>query len=176
MVDELQKALDIYLVAWRNFTKQRKDAEFFASLHPISVGWKVADQAAYTEHFAELQTISKRVTGSWLDERWLGGFYTKDELLPEGIRHIKLMQRRPAKPNDSLGLDHVDFLLPEGIDIEQLLRNDPEISWEREKGDLCEWISVRFGNNEAKLRFVDKTSFDAVIKEWQIIKNEVTGA
>jgi len=176
MVDELQRALEVYLQSWQMFAKQRKDAQLLTSLTPIAVGWKVADQAEYNRLFLELQPLCDRISHSWLDNRWLGGFHTKESLLVRDIRHIKIMQRRPARPSDNLGLDHVDFLLPAAIanNIEELLRAEPDISWEREKGDLCEWISVHFDGKEAKLRFPDKTSIDAITQEWQIIKQEIT--
>lgn len=176
MVDELQQAFDEYMQQWQDFAQKSQLAELFTGLKPIAVGWKVADQDEFNKLFLELQPLCDRISHSWLDDRWLGGFHTKESLLPHDVRHIKLMQRRPARPTDLLGLDHVDFLLPADVvtTIEETLRAHPDISWEREKGDLCEWISVHFDGKEAKMRFPDKTSLDAVIKEWQIIKQEVT--
>jgi hypothetical protein len=175
MIDELQQQTEHYFEVWQAFVAQRVDHDFFAALKPISVGWKVADKTKYMQHIPELMDVSNRVSNSWLDERWLGGFHTKEALLPENLRHIKLMQRRPGS-TDKLGLDHVDFLLPVGTNIEALLAKESGFEWFREKGDLCEWISLRFSDTEAKLRFPDKTSIDAVIKEWQHIKDEITEA
>jgi hypothetical protein len=174
MVNELITQYQIFQQKWQKLLSASAHPEFYAALKPIAVGWKVASIADFDAAVPELRAISDRVHFSLLDERWLGAFHLKDSLLPDDIRHIKVMQRRPTKPNDTLGLDHVDFLLPDGIDIEALL-HDEAFSWEREKGDLCEWISIRFDSTEAKLRFHEQTSLDAVIKEWRIIRENVVG-
>lgn len=173
MVGELIAQYQVFQQKWQKLLQTSAHPEFYAALKPIAIGWKVANVGDFDAAIPELRAISDRVHFSLLDERWLGAFHPRDPILPDGICHVKLMQRRPHS-KDALGFDHVDFLLPDDIDIEALLR-DETFSWQREQGDLCEWISIRFDNTEAKLRFNDQTSLDAILKEWRIIRENVVG-
>jgi hypothetical protein len=173
MIDELNKAIVEYQAKWQALVSGRKDKAFFESLEPIAAAWKVADLADFDKRFAALRDECDQIHLGWLDERWLGMLHLKNETLPWGMSIVKLYQRRPNS-TDAVGLDHVDFLAPEGSDIQAVLRAEPDLRWVEEKGDYCTWISLRFaGGPEAKLRLPGQTTLDAVIREFEELRDKI---
>lgn len=151
MINELDIAIEEYQSKWQTVCMVRNDKTFFESLKPTAVAWKVQDLEEFNTRFAELRDHSTYVHAAWMNERWLGTFYL-EEALTGGIRVVKLMQRRPQS-TDAIGLDHIDFLLPENSDAKSVLTAESDLKWSEEKnGEHCKWISVWFANTEAKLR------------------------
>lgn len=151
MIDELNVAIEAYHTKWHKLINDRKDKEFFEALKPTSVGWKTKDLADFNARAAELQTLSEQAHLGWVNERWLGTFYLRDDVVCD-VRVIKLMQRRPNS-TDATGLDHLDFLLPKDSDAKKVLEQEANLEWTEEmNGDHCKWLSVWFDGTEAKLR------------------------
>lgn len=151
MIDELNQAIEVYHMKWHKLIDLRRDKIFFQNLKPTSAGWKTKDLADFQTRAAELQSLCEQVHFGWINERWLGTFYLRDEIACE-LKIIKLMQRRPNS-TDAIGLDHLDFLIPEGKDAKTVLKEEPGLRWTEEKnGKQCKWISLWFDNTEAKLR------------------------
>jgi hypothetical protein len=152
MLEELHAAINDYTMKWQGFAKNRQDIGFFEKIQPTAVGWKTEDLTDFIARFDELQALCDQVHLGWVDERWLATMHLRDEALPQGITLVKLMQRRPES-TDATGLDHIDFLLPNGTDAKVVLQAESEVEWTEEfNGDHCKWISIWFDNTEAKLR------------------------
>ena len=151
MIDELNQAIEAYHAKWHTLINSRTDRTFFQDLKPTAVGWKTENGNDFSKRTAELQPLCEQVHFGWVNERWLGTFYLRDEVVCD-VRIIKLMQRRPNS-TDATGLDHLDFLLPEGPDAKAVLQAEAGLKWSEEaNGSHCKWLSVWFDNTEAKLR------------------------
>lgn len=103
----------------------------------------MAETTEVDEWTAALRGECDQLHFAWLDERWLGMLHLRERKLAWGLRVVKLYQRRPGY-NDVLGLDHVDFLVPNGVDGASVLRAEPDLRWAEEQGDYARWISLRF--------------------------------
>lgn len=151
-IDELCHAMEEYHEKWHALIKERADRIFFEQLKPTAVGWKVLNRVELEDRFAALRDMSEHIHFGWVDERWLITLYLKEECLSGHVRVVKLMERRPGS-TDLIGLDHVDFLLPDGSDAKGVLAKEHELQWTEEKsGSHCKWLSLWFGGTEAKLR------------------------
>jgi hypothetical protein len=152
MLEELKVGLGEYQAKWQTFIEAHKDITLFAELKPTAVAWKTEDLTDFIARFDELQAVCDQVHLGWVNERWLATMHLKDTSLPQGLTLVKLMQRRPGS-SDATGLDHLDFLLPEAMDVKATLQDRPDVKWTEEfNGDKCKWISIWFDGTEAKLR------------------------
>ena len=151
LVEELSVSLEQYHRRWHEFITSREDKAFFEALLPTAVAWKVFDRDELDRCVMNIRTLCDQVHFGWVNERWLVTLHLGDEVLPGGIRIIKLMERRPGS-SDPVGLDHVDFLIRNG-DAKIVLEKEPSLKWsDGSNGDHCRWLSLWFGNTEAKLR------------------------
>ncbi|MGF7228668.1 MAG: hypothetical protein ACQR33_01660 [Candidatus Saccharibacteria bacterium] len=150
MLDELQKGLETYLNGWRQFAKQRHNEQYFADLKPTAVAWKFTDRQELMQRVDEIRDLCEQIHFGWINERWAVCAYLKDDSLAEGVRIVKLMERRPGS-TDPVGLDHVDFYTADA-DVKSHVEQE-DIKWtEESNGQHCNWISVWFEQGEAKLR------------------------
>lgn len=172
MLEELNTAIDIYVAKWQKLLEGRRNKRFFEQLRPTSVGWKTEDFADFQARFIGLRDMSEQIHMKWMNERWIATMHLKDDVkLGLGIEVIKLMQRRPNS-KDAVGLDHIDFLIPENVDAPTILAAESGLSWTDEaNGEFCKWISIWFEDTEAKLR--TNTSFSVCIAEMQAVDKKL---
>jgi hypothetical protein len=173
MIEELNRAADVYRQEWEAFVAARHDVTFFENLLPTAVAWKVADIEDFNSRFAALREYADQVHLGWVNDRWLATFHIHNESLVWGIQIVKLMQRRPNS-TDATGLDHVDFLIPEDANAKNNLSQETGLRWtEESNGDWCKWLSIWFADTEAKLR--SDTTFDVCAREMEVTSRHVTG-
>ncbi|HEX7963965.1 MAG TPA: hypothetical protein VF466_05255 [Candidatus Saccharimonadales bacterium] len=168
MIEELTAALNDYQVKWAAMSAERKDRSFFDNLKPTAVGWKTADPGDFDKRYAMLRAYSDQIHMGWVNERWLATFHLR-EPIAWGISLVKLMQLRPGS-QDKIGLDHVDFLAPDGATaaIVKSIETDLNVT-DEQNGPHCRWVSVWFAGTEAKLR--SDTVLDVCIAELEAVKN-----
>ena len=175
MIDELNKALDVYQKNWEAEKAQRTDQAFFSQLQPTAVGWKTVDDADFDTRFAELRGLADQIHMGWMNGRWIAVVHLREASLTWGIAVVKLMQRRPNS-TDAAGLDHVDFLSPATAaveDIETIVKREPNLKWTPEENGPCRWVSLWWDGSEAKLR--TDTTVDVAIRELQEVTDHLKG-
>ncbi len=149
MFEEYNTAVEHYYRRWQNLVKASKQAEYLGALPMTAIGWKVQDRVELLQRLDSLRDLCDQIHFGWVNERWLITLHLKDLALPQNIRVIKLMERRP-KSTDAVGLDHVDFYAPRASDK---LDKEGDLQWTKEvNGSHCKWISIWFDGAEAKLR------------------------
>lgn len=152
MLNDINIALELYEQKWQRLISVRHERKFFMELRPTAVGWKVADKEAFDSCMASLQDQCDQIHLAWLDDRWLATLHLCVQELSNATSIIKIMQRRPGS-DDSTGLDHVDFMIPDDVDAKSIVSAESDLKWSEEKnGEHCKWISVWFDYTEAKLR------------------------
>ncbi|HSX34019.1 MAG TPA: hypothetical protein VLF62_00035 [Candidatus Saccharimonadales bacterium] len=173
MHEELHAEINNYQFHWKDWIAHRTHRDFFEQLQPTGIGWKTADMAEFDKRFAVLRAHSDQVHLGWVNKRWIATFVLR-EPLAWNIRIVKLMQRR-AGVNDPVGLDHLDFLVGEGLTADHLKTQDPELNvTDEENGEHCKWVSIWFKGSEAKLR--SDTTLDVCITEMQHASKELRAA
>ncbi|HVI69703.1 MAG TPA: hypothetical protein VM581_04585, partial [Magnetospirillaceae bacterium] len=121
MIEQINASLADYRKKWATLIGESSDKPFFEALKPASVGWKVADVAAYDTVVAALRDHCDFVLHTRLNARWIAKMVLRKPATEWPMPVIKIMQVRPGS-TDALGLDHVDFYAPQSsIDIEATL-------------------------------------------------------
>ena len=151
MIDEFNVATKEFGLKWQKLVEERKDKRIFESARPISIGWKVADKAAFDICYAELLDLCDQVHLKWMNERWIATMILREPSLEWGMQVVKLMQRRPGS-SDTLGFDHLDFYTPDVGDAAAMQAAEPDLKWTDEVNGLCKWTSLWFDGTEAKMR------------------------
>lgn len=173
MLEEINTAVDVYMAKWKKVTESRRNKAFFEKLRPTAIGWKTDDSSDFQGRFHELRDQCDQIHLGWLNERWLATMHLREEKAALDVTIIKLMQRRPNS-KDPIGLDHVDFLIPQGMDAKTVLAAEPNLKWSEEaNGEFCNWISIWFEGTEAKLR--TNTTIDVAIAELQDVNKKILG-
>lgn len=176
MLETFNSELEIYNQKWQQLVSSRQDKQFFESLKPVALGWKVSEMSDYYAIRDELHEQSDRIIETWMNGRWVVKICLRDEArLAGGISIVKVLQRRPGS-DDALGLDHVDFFVPGGADIASKLQDESDLNWSEESNDVIagyEWQSIWFDNTEAKLK--SDTVLNIVAAELTEASNEITG-
>jgi hypothetical protein len=151
LLEELSHDLEEYHQTWHELVATRQDRVFFESLIPTAVAWKVFDRAELDRCVMNIRSQCDQLHFGWVNDRWLVTLHLMSEALPGNIRIIKLMERRPGS-SDPVGLDHIDFLVPNG-DAKTVLAKEPNLTWSEESnGNHCKWLSLWLDGTEAKLR------------------------
>lgn len=170
MIDQINTAIDEYQSKWQRLVAARTNKEFFGSLKPTAVGWKVTNLDELLGYFNELRKSCDQVHFGWVNERWLVTMHLRNQSLEKGIQIIKLMERRPGS-KDPAGLDHLDFYNKDG-NFEKVLSKESDLKWSKEmNGKVCRWTSVWFAGTEAKLR--KDTVIQPCIAELQEVEDKI---
>jgi hypothetical protein len=173
MLETVGKGLELYWNKWDTLVATRQDKQFFRSLKPTAVGWKVEDRAEYDRLVAELHDKAGQVVETWMNGRWIAKLLLRDAELPGDVRIIKVMMRRPGS-SDAVGLDHVDFYSPSIEEVEKKLTVESDLKWTRENNDIIagyDWLSVWFDGTEAKLK--NDTVLDIVAAELKSARDDI---
>jgi hypothetical protein len=176
MFDQVNTAIDEYLVKWNELVAARKDSnnkEFFERLKPTAVGWKVADVAEYDRLVNEWRGACDMIFQKWMNDRWIATLHLKDTTLSGGIEIVKILQRRPES-SDNSGLDNMEFLDMETTNTVAVLAEENDIKWTEEENGISKWTSLWFANTEAKLK--PETPLDIAREELREVSNAIRGA
>ena len=173
MLEEINSELKDYFISWQDLLASRDDANFFAALKPVALGWKVADKAEYDRIYSMLHDKCATIVETWMNGRWIAKMHLKDTTLEGGITIIKLMQRRPDS-TDLIGLDHVDFYTEHTDNGESVISHEPNMTWTHESNDVLEdynWLSIWFDDTEAKIK--NGTVLHNIIRELEITNQKI---
>lgn len=171
MIEQLNESIRDYQAAWRQFVSDRADREFFDTLQPVSVGWKVDTIDDFDLAVAALRQHADQVHMIRKNNRWLATMHLTDIVLDGGITIVNIMQRRPDS-EDALALDNMSFYVPHFARTEEVLALEPGLKWTHESnGQHSNWISVWFAGREAKLRA--ETVLDVTLHELRDMRDEV---
>ena len=172
MIEEVSAAIGKYKQKWTELISERADRQFFEGLKPLAVGWKTEDLAEFDRRFAELRDRCDHIHIGLINNRWIATMHLKEDVLPMGITVVKLMQRREGS-NDTPGLDNIDFRIASNeFDAKEVLAKEPSLKWEEESNGFADWISVWFGDCEAKLR--TESVLQVCIAELRAIEEEIS--
>jgi hypothetical protein len=172
MFDQVNKAIDEYMVKWNKLVAGRKNKEFFERLKLTAVGWKTTDLVEYDRLFNTWREECDQIHFARLNDRFIAAMHLRGGPINRGIELIKLMQRRPNS-TDAVGLDHLDFMDMEQTNTKAVLAEEKDLKWTEEENGMCRWISVWFDGTEAKLR--GETVFDVAVAELEAVNSKIRG-
>lgn len=160
-------ALQKYFEAWSELVATAHNQQFFDGLRPAALGWKVENRQELDARFEALRESCDYVYWGLINGRWIVTMHLREDTFFQGIKVIKLMERRPGSV-DRTGLDHVDFLAKNIADAGDILEKEA-MQWTYEtENPYVKWYSIWFANTEAKIR--DKSVIAVCIDELEGIK------
>lgn len=156
-------ALQRYNLAWKALIKEYNLQDFAGYAKATTVSWKVADKSKLFFSLESLSTHAEQVHIGTVNNRHIASVVLH-EPLEANIWLIKILERR-AGSRDALGLDSVDYLVP---DLEQTYTGLKTAGAYivKEHNDKHKWLSMRFGtNDEFEAKFTDHIVLDVAKKD-----------
>jgi hypothetical protein len=171
--ETLSQSLDVYFKKWDAFVERVGLEPFADKMKPVAIGWKVAGNSEYRRMMVTLDMYTKQSHTIAVGKRRIATFVL-DEKLHRGIGIIKLIQRG-QNVNDRLGLDHVEFFVPNMVGLPQLLDRS-EVNWKMQGNDIFQRILIRFGPEKLlEARISDHTILDISANELQMAAKKLIG-
>jgi hypothetical protein len=165
--ETLSQSLDLYFKKWDSFIDRVGLRDYANKMKPVALGWKVATNYEYRRMLSTLELYSKQSHGIKVGKRKIATFVL-DDTLQRGIGVIKVLERG-NNINEKLGLDHVEFFVPNTAGIPEIL-DKSEVNWKVQGNDNFQRIVIRFGPEKLlEARLGDHTILD-------ISANELTAA
>jgi hypothetical protein len=164
----LETMLEAYQAAWRAFIVVNHLESFERLLTPIAMSWKVEHKIALYANLRLLGDKASQVHIGTVNDRFIAMALLRKPYT--GVRIIKIMERR-ATAHDPLGLDSIDYYV---IDLEKVyeILKTAGARVEKERNDVHEWLSLRFGkNHEYEAKFIDHSLVDVAIAELEAAKH-----
>ena len=99
-------------------------------------------------------------------ERGILTIHKDKPLALAALQDIKVLQRRPSRPDDVLGADSLDLLLPHGVPGAEAVKKaagDAEVTVEPQRNESHHWLSVVYRGHEFKLQ--DHTVWEVCARE-----------
>lgn len=168
--EPLDGALAVYMEAWKQFQLEHMLTSSDFNPIPTTISWKVSDKSTMFENLYQLGNVAEQMHIGTVNERYIA---TAVLLAPyEGVRLIKIMERR-AGSSDVLGLDGLDFYVP-NIDLIDNILKKTGSAVQLEQNEMHRWLSLRFGSsNQYEAKFVDHLVLQIAIDEMTIAQDKI---
>lgn len=153
---EIKSAADDYWQVWQELlTKAPALRRAIGQHSPDSLGWKVEGDIAPLEAAERLYELGDHMhMGPVNGERAILTIRKPRSLALDTLQHIKLLQRRPSRPEDALGPDSLDFVvthdLPALDSLQQALET-LDAACKAEHNTAHKWLSLIYREHEFKL-------------------------
>jgi len=159
-LNEIKSATDDYWQVWQQLLAKTPALRKTIGQHlPDALGWKVEGDVAPLEAAERLYELGDSIhMGPVNRERAILTIRKPRPLALDALQHIKLLQRRPSRPDDKLGADSLDFVVPHGLpsleDVEKALTG-VTATCKIEHNPKKNWLTISYEGHEFKL--VDHT-------------------
>jgi hypothetical protein len=154
---EIRVAADDYWTIWEELLSRKPDLRKIIGQHsPTAFGWKVEGDVAPLEAAERLYELGDHLfAGPVNAERSILTIHKVRAVALDSLQDIKLLQRRPSRPEDVLGPDSLDLYVPHGMpSLEQLkaaLERD-DVTVEDQSNRSHKWVSIVYDGHEFKLQ------------------------
>ncbi|HEY2003507.1 MAG TPA: hypothetical protein VGH44_00130 [Candidatus Saccharimonadia bacterium] len=165
---EIKAAADEYWTAWQELLAARPELRQAVGQHsPTALGWKVEGEVSPLEVAERLYELGDHVyMGPVNGERAILTIQKPQAVALDTLQAIKVLQRRPSRPEDQLGPDSLDLHLPHGVPGLETVQKSLYGSGakaEHEHNEFYRWLSVKYKKYEFKLQ--DHTLWEICAKE-----------
>ncbi|MDB5169094.1 MAG: hypothetical protein JWO41_450 [Candidatus Saccharibacteria bacterium] len=164
-------ALQRYKIAWRNLVQEYHLEDFEEFAIPTTISWKVADKDHLYEALYNIRKETEQVHIGTVNDRFIASVVLKQPF-EDDLWIIKVLERRVAS-KDALGLDSIDYLVP---DLEQTYQGlkAAGLPVVKEHNDVHAWLSLRFGNNDQfEAKFTDHLVIAVAQKELKLDEDKI---
>jgi hypothetical protein len=175
---EVRSAADYYWHAWQQLLSEADGLRQVVGQHsPTALGWKVEGDLAPIEAAERLFELGDSVFAGPVTERTILTIRKKTAVALDTLQEIKVMQRRPTRPDDALGPDSLDLLLPHGVPSLDKVKKTVaklDVFAEEQHNEAHKWLSLVYMGREFKL--LDHSVWDICVREAaRLIDLDVSG-
>jgi hypothetical protein len=165
---EVITAAEDYWSAWQTLLSAAPGLRKVIGQHyPTALSWKVEGDVAPLEAVIRVYELGDHIFLAPVNsERSIATVHKTQAIALDTLQDIKILQRRPSKPNDTLGPDSLDLLLPHGLPTPEAIEKTlagTEAEVEADHNEVHEWISVSYRGHEFKL--ADHSIWSICVKE-----------
>jgi len=166
---EITAAADDYWKTWQELLGQAPRLRHTVGQHTANaLGWKVDGDIAPLEAAERLFELGDSLfAGPVNAERSILTIHKPKPVALATLQDIKLMQRRPSKPDDRLGADSLDLELTHGLpkldELNASLEAADDAVAAADHNETHSWISVRYRGYEFKL--LDHTIWEKCVRQ-----------
>jgi hypothetical protein len=154
---EIKAAADDYWRVWEQLLEAAPALRKAIGQHsPSALGWKVDGDVAPLEAAERLYELGDSIyMGPVSHERAILTIRKPQAVALDTLQDIKVLQRRPSRPEDALGADSLDMVLPHGIpetaSVEAAVA-ELDVACKAERNEAHEWLSLIYSGHEFKLQ------------------------
>jgi hypothetical protein len=164
-------ALQRYKIAWRKLVEEYKLDDFTEYAIPTTLSWKVGDKGHLYEDLYKIRKETEQVHIGTVNDRFIASVVLHEPLDAE-LWIIKILERR-ATSTDPLGLDSIDYLVPNLQQTYDGLKA-AGLYVVKEHNDVHEWLSMRFGDNDQfEAKFTDHLVIQVAEKELKMSEDDI---
>lgn len=165
---EIRAAADEYWSVWQELLAKAPEARKTIGQHyATAFGWKVEGDLSPLEAAQRVYELGDHLFLAPVNqERSILTIRKPQALALDSLQDIKILQRRPSKPDDPLGADSLDILVPHGTPSATALEKpfrDVAATITAEHNDRHKWLSVVYRRHEFKLQ--DHSVWEVCVKE-----------
>ena len=163
-------ALAAHEAAWQKLLAAHQLQELGKQAVATTLSWKVADKAALFANLEDNAAAIEQVHIGTVNDRYIASAALKEPFA--GLPILKLLERRQGS-DDPLGLDSVDYLVP---DLDQTFATcqTAGLNIVRENNDMHDWLSLRFGDQDQfEAKITDHLVLDVGIKELGLASKQI---
>jgi hypothetical protein len=165
---EVRAAADEYWDVWQQLLSAAPKLRSAIGQHtPMALGWKVEGDLAPLEAAMRVYELGDSLyAGPVNGERAILTIHKLQAVALDTLQDVKILQRRPSKPEDTLGPDSLDFNVPHGLpnfDELEKAAEGHEATIEAQHNENHAWLSIKYKNHEYKLQ--DHQLWEVCIRE-----------
>jgi hypothetical protein len=164
---EVRSAADYYWHVWQQLLSEATGLRQIVGQHsPSALGWKVEGDLAPLEAAARLFELGDSLYAGPITERTILVVRKPAAVALDTLQEIKIMQRRPTRPDDALGPDSLDLLLPHGVPALEKVKkvvSKLDVFLEEQHNESHKWLSLTYMGREFKL--MDHTVWEVCARQ-----------
>ncbi|MDF2460720.1 MAG: hypothetical protein K0S68_123 [Candidatus Saccharibacteria bacterium] len=169
---EIRHAADEYWEVWERLLNAAPKLRQTIGQHSASaLGWKVDGDLAPLEATERVYELGDSLyLGPVNSERSIMTVRKERAIALDTLQHIKILQRRPSRPDDALGADSLDMYVPHGtpgLAAVKTAVEELEVDVVAQSNEAHEWLSLTYEGHEFKL--ADHHVWDVCMKEGQAL-------
>ncbi len=164
-------ALQRYNLAWSALVSEYQLEDFTEFAKATTVSWKVADKTKLFFNLQSLAEDTEQLHVGTVNNRFIA-CVVLHKPLEANILILKILERR-AGSKDPLGLDSVDYLVP---DVEKTYSGlkAAGLYVVKESNDMHSWLSLRFGkDDEFEAKFTDNLVIKVAQDELKLTEEKI---
>lgn len=164
---EVRSAVEYYWHVWQQLLGEADGLRQIVGQHSATaLAWKVDGDLAPLEAAQRLFELGDSIHAGPVSDRTILTIRKPRPMALDTLQEIKVMQRRPSRPDDALGPNSLDLVLPHGVPKLERVKKAVaklEVYVEEQHNENHQWLSLTYMGREFKLQ--DHTVWELCVHE-----------